>query len=162
MVLLNKPYTEKEKCDFIVKYNHNMGYTIKQTENGLEAIEPEKPTLDELKSKKKEEINQARDKAEQGGFEYLGKVFDSDAISCQRIALASQSALISKENGSDFSVVWTCQDNSTIELDADKMVGVSLALTQWSNNCHIIASELKAEVNKATTEDELNNIKWEE
>ena len=162
MVLLNKPYTEKEKCDFIVKYNHNMGYTIKQTESGLEAIEPEKPSLNELKAKKKEEINQARDKAEQGGFEYLGKVFDSDPISCQRIALASQTALMSKEKGLDFNIIWTCQDNSTIELDADKMIGVSLALTQWSNTCHIKASELKLKVDDATTEEELNNIEWEE
>lgn len=123
----------------------------------LKGYAPQKP-LNELKAQKKEEINQARDKAEQGGFEYLGKVFDSDAISCQRIALASQSALISKENGSEFNVVWTCQDNTTIELDADKMIGVSIALTQWSNTCHIKASELKSKVDKALTEEELNNI----
>ena len=34
---LNKPYTEKEQLDFIVKQNHNNGYEIEETENGLVA-----------------------------------------------------------------------------------------------------------------------------
>ena len=117
--------------------------------------------LEKQKNLKKEEINEARDKAEQGGFEYLGKIFDSDPISCQRISLASQTALMGKEKGLDFNVIWTCQDNTTIELDADKMIGVSIALTQWSNTCHTKALELKAKVDEATTEEEINNITWE-
>ena len=39
--------------------------------------EPESPkelTIEELKSIKRSEINQARDEAEQGGFEYMGKL----------------------------------------------------------------------------------------
>ena len=35
---------------------------------------PQQP-LEELKLIKREEINQARDAAEQGGFEYMGKIF---------------------------------------------------------------------------------------
>lgn len=34
---LNKPYTEKEKIDFIVQQNHNLGYNIIETETSLEA-----------------------------------------------------------------------------------------------------------------------------
>ena len=34
---LNKPYTGKEKADFIVLYNHNLGYEIKETGEALEA-----------------------------------------------------------------------------------------------------------------------------
>ena len=34
---LNKPYTNNQKLDFIVKYNHNFGYEIKETSNSLEA-----------------------------------------------------------------------------------------------------------------------------
>ena len=41
-----------------------------------------------------EEINLARDNAEQGGFEYMGKVFDSDQVSCQRISCAAQALSI--------------------------------------------------------------------
>ena len=34
---LNKPYTDKQKNDFIVENNHNNGYEIKETETALEA-----------------------------------------------------------------------------------------------------------------------------
>ncbi len=117
--------------------------------------------LEDLREAKRQEINTARDNAEQGGFEYLGKVFDSDSVSCQRIALASQTAMMCKTAGQEFYVVWTCQDNTTIELDADAMIGVSVALTQWSNTCHMKASELKEQLAQATTEDEIKDISWE-
>lgn len=34
---LNKPYTNKQRMDFIVAENHNKGYEIKETETALEA-----------------------------------------------------------------------------------------------------------------------------
>lgn len=34
---LNKPYTDKQRADFIVENNHRKGYEIKETENALEA-----------------------------------------------------------------------------------------------------------------------------
>ncbi|RAI11286.1 MAG: hypothetical protein DKM23_05145 [Candidatus Melainabacteria bacterium] len=34
---LNKPYTENEKMNFIVKQNHNLGYNIVETDTTLEA-----------------------------------------------------------------------------------------------------------------------------
>ena len=34
---LNKPYTDKQRADFIVENNHNLGYEIRETEAALEA-----------------------------------------------------------------------------------------------------------------------------
>lgn len=34
---LNKPYTDKQRLDFIVEQNHTNGYEIKETETALEA-----------------------------------------------------------------------------------------------------------------------------
>lgn len=34
---LNKPYSEKQRLDFIVTNNHQQGYEIKETESALEA-----------------------------------------------------------------------------------------------------------------------------
>ena len=34
---LNKPYSDKQRADFIVENNHNKGYDIKETETALEA-----------------------------------------------------------------------------------------------------------------------------
>lgn len=35
---LQKPYTENERMDFIVQYNHGMGYVINETETELQAL----------------------------------------------------------------------------------------------------------------------------
>lgn len=37
---LDKPYTDKQRADFIVKYNHNQGLNIQETEIALYALEP--------------------------------------------------------------------------------------------------------------------------
>lgn len=118
--------------------------------------------LDHLKTKKKEEINQARDKAEQGGFEYMGKVFDSDQISCQRISTATQALQLMNlsESGSIPVITWTCADNTTIDLTASDLAGLVIALMEHSNSCHQKATELKEQIEKATTEEELNAISW--
>lgn len=34
---LNKPYSDKQRADFIVENNHQKGYEIKETETALEA-----------------------------------------------------------------------------------------------------------------------------
>lgn len=36
--ILNKPYTETKKLNFIVEYNHNQGLTIEETETNLLAL----------------------------------------------------------------------------------------------------------------------------
>ena len=35
---LNKPYTEEQKKDFILKFNHQLGYEIKETPQDIEAL----------------------------------------------------------------------------------------------------------------------------
>ena len=36
-VTLHKPYTEAQRMNFVVEYNHNQGYTIEETEAELQA-----------------------------------------------------------------------------------------------------------------------------
>ena len=36
--ILQKPYTENERMEFIIQYNHNLGYTIEETETELQAL----------------------------------------------------------------------------------------------------------------------------
>ena len=120
--------------------------------------EPSRP-LDDLKLMKREEINKARDAAEQSGFEYMGKVFDSDQVSAQRISMAAQAMALAPEGT---TITWTCQDNSTIELNAEQLVGLVVALAEWSNTCHKKATALKAKIKEANSEEELNKITWYE
>ena len=111
------------------------------------------------KEDKRTEINRARDKAEQGGFTYLNKTFDSDLVSSVRIQGAAQ--LATQMPMSDTPIIeWTCADNSKIELTAAELLGLSAALANWSNECHKKATELKLLVDAAQTKEELNAISW--
>lgn len=119
----------------------------------------EKPTLDELKIQKRAEINAIRDASEQGGFVYLDRVFDSDQVSCQRISMAAQAMALAPEGA---TITWTCQDNTTIDLTAQELVGMVAALAHWSNECHIKATALKEQIDLAETEEDLEKIQWNE
>ena len=124
----------------------------------FESTCPTQP-LEELKLAKRAEINKASDAAEQGGFEYMGKIFDSDPVSCQRISCAAQAMNLTPKSGA--TITWTTQDNSTIELTAEQLAGLVGALAQHSNACHQKATKLKADVDKAKTAEEVEAIKWE-
>lgn len=52
---LQKPYTEEERMDFIVQYNHNQGYEINETEEELQALGY---TEEELELQEKERIQE--------------------------------------------------------------------------------------------------------
>jgi hypothetical protein len=138
--------------------SENKGTTIEDLGGGqYKIVELPKPSLDELKLAKRAEINRARDAAEQGGFEYLGKTFDSDQVSAQRISMAAQAMALAPEGA---TITWTCQDNSTIDLTAQELVGLVVALAQHSNTCHEKATALKAKIEEAKSEEELNKINW--
>jgi hypothetical protein len=143
---------------------------IKATENIIRGYDgnyylasrlPEKP-LDLAKQEKRAEINAARNAAEQSGFEYMGKTFDSDQISCQRISCAAQAMqLIAVAEGEPKpTITWTCQDNTTIDLTAAELQGLVAALAQWSNSCHQKATALKTALAAAKTAAEIAEISW--
>lgn len=58
--ILNKPYTNKQRTDFIVENNHKLGYEIQETEEALLAVynEPLPPTKEELKKARIKELQQ--------------------------------------------------------------------------------------------------------
>ena len=123
---------------------------------------PKKP-LEQAKTEQKAKLNSARDRAEQGGFEYLGKVFDSDPISCQRISCAAQALQVvpAASDGTEPTITWTTQDNSMIELNAAELVGLVVALAAWSNSCHERATKLKAKVDQAYSVELVESITWD-
>lgn len=51
--ILKKPYTEAQKMNFVVAYNHQLGYTINETEIELQALGY---TEEELEQQEKERI----------------------------------------------------------------------------------------------------------
>lgn len=136
-------------------------YTEQELVRYYQIAELPKPTLDELKLAKREEINQARDAAEQGGFEYMGKVFDSDQVSCQRISCAAQAMSMVTMSEEVPTITWTCQDNTTIDLNPQELMGLVVALAEWSNACHQKATTLKEKIDACESKEELDKIVWD-
>ena len=48
---LQNPYTENERMDFIVEYNHNQGFVIEETETELQALGYTEEEKDAFKSR---------------------------------------------------------------------------------------------------------------
>lgn len=159
-----------EKYDEAVEFiKQNEGTTIVEVEpiiddeniiRQYQLVELPKPSLEELKIIKRAEINVARDEAEQGGFEYMGKVFDSDPISCIRISSAAQAMEVATMAEETPTITWTCQDNTTIDLTAADLMGLVVALAEWSNTCHQKATQIKALLEECQTSEEVEKISW--
>lgn len=56
---LNKPFTDKQRVDFIVENNHKLGYEIQETETALEAwgYTKKEKEQQEIKKRKQEILN---------------------------------------------------------------------------------------------------------
>lgn len=60
---LKKPYTEEQRCDFIVEYNHRHQYEIQETEDKLLAVYNE-PTEEEKNRARCNELHRLLDEAD--------------------------------------------------------------------------------------------------
>ena len=73
---LQKPYTDEERMNFIVEYNHNLGYVIEETETELQALGY---TAEELQVQEQERIamlNLTGADVERGIYKAKGMDFD--------------------------------------------------------------------------------------
>lgn len=103
-------------------------------------------TLAEAKSAAKAAVKRTRDRIETQGFSYLGRLFDSDERSVQRITAA---ALTAQVIGSGFAIEWTAADNSAVALDQATMLGMPAALAMHANALHQHAASLKVQIDLA-------------
>ena len=122
----------------------------------------ESEVLSKAKLTKREEINRARNTKEASGFPYLGKVFDSDQVSVQRITVAAQAAQLAKTAGQPFDIVWTAQDNTQVPLNVDQVIAMPVAIAEYANGLHVTAASLKAQVESASTVSAVEAIRWPE
>lgn len=99
------------------------------------------------------QVNAERDRREAGGFPYLGKLFDSDERSVLRINTMVQAASIA---GDDFSITWTCADNTQITLDRAQILAMPVALGMHADALHRHANELKAAIREAVNPSDID------
>lgn len=117
-------------------------------------------TLEDLKAAQWALIKRARDAAEQAGFVWDGSTFDCDPLSQSRIqggALMATTALL---NSAPFGIDWTLADNTTRTLDAAQMIAVGLAMGQHIDATHQIGRALRAQIDAATTAEEISAVEW--
>lgn len=112
---LEKPYTDKQRADFVVKYNHNQGLIIEETDTVLYALEPdeimqegvpvknpdyETQQLETAKEAKLLENKEAYEAALKAGVTYKNALFDCDTLAAVRVMgqmAAMQAMAISEE-----------------------------------------------------------------
>ena len=118
------------------------------------------PPLDEVKAEKLAKIKADRNAAITGGFTYLNKPIDSDRDSVMAITGAAVAALAAKAAGIPYSVTWTCADDSTLTLDADGVLGMSITLAQFADAQHTKGRPLKDAIKNATAVDAVEAVAW--
>ncbi len=92
---LQKPYTEKQKADFIVKYNHNKGLLINETDTALYALE-----VNEIMGEDNTPVINPRYEAEQAQKE-------AERIALLNLTAADVERAIYKAKGIDFDDIIT-------------------------------------------------------
>lgn len=58
--ILQKPYTDNQRMDFIVQYNHCLGYEIKETETELHALGYTEEELEAIEKARIQELSMTR------------------------------------------------------------------------------------------------------
>lgn len=151
-MILNKPYENQAYIDFVA-YANNHNCTIEDKGEYLECVEVVIP-LEEVKASKIAELKLARDTEELSPISYGGYSWDFDEKAQMRI------------NGAitvlgDNTITWTSADNQEIKnVNVNDLKGVVGASAIRSNALHIKYRDLKARVESATSQAEVESIVW--
>lgn len=161
---LQKPYTNKEKMDFIIQYNHGLGYTIEEADNALLAwgyTEEEK--IAEFKKKKYLEATEKAKDYLAGGealyeFEKDKHIEASDGNIAKMTAYAL--VFITEQLKPTDTVAWNTKEDETVKLNQEQISQILAGLGQvqagvWNNQ---FPSYLRA-IEQAKTVEEVEAIK---
>ena len=117
--------------------------------------EPEKPTFEELKQQKIQELKWERDRKEVEPIAYNGHTYDYDDKARDRI----NAAIIALDlQGEKASIEWTLADNSNITVTANDLRVVIGAVAVRSNALHVAYRTAKEKVEVCESEQELEKI----
>lgn len=115
-------------------------------------------TLIELKSLRAADITAASLAAIEAGFEFAGHRYDSDLISRTNIigtATGVQAGIALPEG-----FTWRTSDNQNVPMDGAGVIALGAALLQHVNQQYAVSWQLKAEIEAATTAEDVAAITW--
>lgn len=125
----------------------------------FQIVEIPKPSLDELKDMKRQEINGDRDNARKTeGAEYDGDIFDIDEVSQSNILAQIKVAEIIGDPKATY--IYRSKTNTDHLLTLAQLQELGLAIAVKVNAIYAKSWDLKAQVDKATTAEEVEAIKW--
>ena len=117
-------------------------------------------TLDEARADQRALVKAAREAAVLRGFTWEGSRFDADELSQQRIGSAVTLAMLAAQLGVPFNRDWTLFDNAIRTLSGSDMIQVGLACGQFVGEAFSTGQALQAQIEAATTVDEVKSIVW--
>ena len=156
--ILQKPYTENERMDFIVEQNHKNGYTIEETDDALLAWgKSDEEILEQVKFEKHNENQKALDKARTSHvFTVTLQNQECEFDTTDKTQADLNSAAISASMGQPW--LWTTNNRITLSLTVEDIQIVSLAYMQSVNADIAKWTEFEEQIEQAQTVDEVNNI----
>ncbi|MBQ5345317.1 MAG: DUF4376 domain-containing protein [Acidaminococcaceae bacterium] len=132
---------------------------VKDVKNGgYKEKPPYVPALEEAKKFKVQELKTIRNTKELEPVVYNGHRFDFDKDSIDRLHAATITMTIKKVT----TINWTSADHEEIPMTVDDLQGVIAAGGMRSNELHGIYRTLKAQVEGATSVEEVEAIQWPE
>lgn len=151
--ILNKPYTDEERIEFIVEQNHKKGYELNETETSLEAWGNDSNDLLEIaKFNKIQENDNLRDIALNQGVVYKNILFDSDTD--QKVNLLA----ITSSMDDEMTVPWYGMNNNVLIATKEDLENIGGLITQLHTFCWTKNAETKEEINNAETKEEVEAI----
>ena len=156
---LNKPYTEKQKLDFIVEYNHRLGFEIKDTDTGLEAWgNTEQEDIENVKQVKYKENDESAKQARISQeftvtFNGVDLLFDTTRETQQDLLTAKDflSAGIEKYD-------WWDNNGTHYEFTSVEEIITISAIFMEKANIYPIWSYYKRLIDEASTKQEVEGI----
>ena len=155
--ILNKPFEDKEKADFIVEQNHQNGYEIKETDEALEAWgKTNEELLLQAKEKKQIENTARANQAIQNGFVVFKEAqFETNA---QTVGDLTATMLLMQASGLE-TYTWLSKDDKEVDLTVEDfgILGGLIADFKgniWQNKY----LQYKISIEQAETVEEVNAI----
>jgi hypothetical protein len=124
-------------------------YFVQEIDEAPYVINTPRP-LDGIRAQLREKVNAKRSEVETGGFYFVGRKFQSDQRSFNRIQAVAQIAQDALARQLPFTPVdWVAADNVPVYLEAQDVIDLFSALVKHGRDTYLAASAIKRELDEA-------------
>ena len=129
--VIEKPCTDEERADFIVKQNHQKGYIIEETDEVIEAWgqTAEELLADRKAAKQAENTEKAKQAVENGHVVFKGAEFETNA---QTVGDLTAAMLLMQASGIE-TYSWLSKDDQVVELTTEDFGTLGALIAEYKN-----------------------------